>query len=139
MKKIMLTTLLASGLMAADSGFYVGADVGKTKAKTDVSYSGSFGGYPYSESESTSDTATATTLKMGYYIDKNNRTTVAIARANFDGLTETALSVGYDYLIGESALKPFIGVIAGYGQFKPDEVEKAKGTFFGGQAGMALT
>lgn len=30
MKKIVLAALLASGLMAADSGFYVGADRGNT-------------------------------------------------------------------------------------------------------------
>jgi hypothetical protein len=73
-------------MVNADSGFYVGADVGSTKVKVDTSWSYSNTDFPAlndSSNESVTDTATAATLKLGYYFDKNNRASVAIQRADF--------------------------------------------------------
>lgn len=42
MKKILWVTLLVTGLMAADSGFYIGAEYGASKNSTTIDYSNHF-------------------------------------------------------------------------------------------------
>jgi len=131
MKKIMLATLLASGLMAADSGFYVGADVGNTAA--DFKATAPSIGY----SSSITDDGGSQTLKVGYYFDKNSRTSAFYQHLNVEDGSGSFYGIGYDYLIGDNAFKPFIGAIAGYGSVNVDSVDVAiKGSFFGAQAGL---
>jgi opacity protein-like surface antigen len=137
MRKIALAALLAIGLMAADSGVYVGADIGKTKYSLDYAYSDSDGD---SENGSFSDNGTSGTLKVGYYFDKNNRAYAALNKASFsDEDSDVDLyqfGVGYDYLIGNSDIKPFVGVLAGYSNIKPDDGESINGVYYGLQAGV---
>ncbi len=139
MKKIALATLLVSGLMAADSGFYVGADVGGKKVSGDSSWSYVNPSYPSfndSGSNSISENSTAGTLKVGYYFNKNNRANLSLQVANYDNVQETSFGAGYDYLIGDAALKPFVGALAGYTSFNPDNGDNASGGYFGGQLGV---
>lgn len=139
MKKIVLAAMLTSGLMASDSGMYVGIDAGQVKTSESWT-SSAFYGAPSNLTTTNSGTFTTTgnaaTVKLGYYLNKNSRAVMSIQRAEFDGGAETAVSVGYDYLIGDNAFKPFIGVLAGYASFKPDTGESVNGGLFGGQAGI---
>lgn len=65
MKKIALAVLLASGLMAADDGAYVGFDIGSTRFDIKASAAG--------VSAEESDNGGFQTLKAGYYFNKNSR------------------------------------------------------------------
>ncbi len=140
MKKIALVVLLASGLMAANSGFYVGADVGNTAydMKTSVTITG-----VGSDSASGDDDGGSQTLKVGYYFDKNNRASAFYQNINVDNGDAKTYGIGYDYLIGDNAFKPFIGVLAGYGSSSSDGYDLAegqsidvKGMVFGAQFGV---
>jgi|GEM_PF-962266 len=138
MKKIVLATLLASGLMAADNGFYVGANVGAMNAKADSTWSWTNTTLNASDSgsDSSNSNATAIELKVGYYFNGNNRINVAVDKAKFDGVDSFSSTVGYDYLYGTSVLKPFIGVFGNFSQFKPDGGSSFNGAYAGGQIGI---
>lgn len=129
MKKIALAVLLASGLMAADSGMYVGFDVGSTEYDYDVSLNGG--------SEGGTDDGGSATLKVGYYFDKNSRVYGSYQNVNTDGGDTFSVSVGYDYLYGSNDFKPFVGVIAGYGSSSDDDgVMDISGAVYGAQVGV---
>lgn len=129
MKKIALAALLASGLMAADSGFYVGADLGNTAYDLKASAMG--------VSATEKDDGGSQTLKAGYYLDKNSRVSAFFQNVNTDGGKTNTYGVGYDYLIGDSALKPFVGAILGYGSSKADDGSvKLSGAIYGAQVGL---
>lgn len=134
MKKIAFAVLLASGLMAADSGFYVGADVGNTAydMKTSVTITG-----VGSDSASGEDDGGSQTLKVGYYFDKNNRASVFFQNVNVDGGDSRTFGVGYDYLIGNDNFKPFIGLIVGSGSMESDDGSvNITGAVYGAQLGL---
>ena len=142
MKKIVLAVLLtgASGLVASDSGFYVGADIGNTAfdMKTSVTVTG-YG----SDSASSDDDDGSQTLKVGYYLDKNNRVSASFQNINVDNGDARTYNVGYDYLIGDNDFKPFIGVLAGYGSATSDGYDvlggksiDVNGAIFGIQVGL---
>jgi hypothetical protein len=129
MKKIALAVLLASGLMAADNGVYVGADVGNTFIRSEASYLG--------DTEKFSDDGFSQTLKLGYYLNKNSRVLAFYQNVNTDGGDTFFYGAGYDYLIGNEAMKPFIGVMAGYGSQKDDEgIADISGAIYGIQVGF---
>lgn len=129
MKKIVLASLLATGLMAADSGVYVGVDVGNTAYEIKASALG--------VSETEKDDGGSQTLKVGHYFDANSRVTAFYQNVNTDGGDSYIYGAGYDYLIGDNALKPFAGVLAGYGTAKSDDGSiNMSGNFFGLQAGV---
>ncbi len=129
MKKIALAVMLASGVMAAENGFYVGADAGNTKYDMKASVLG--------VSVEEKDDGGSQTLKVGYYLDKNNRTSAFYQNVNVDNGDGAMYGVGYDYLIGDNAFKPFIGALAGYGSAKDDIGEiKMNGIVYGAQAGV---
>ncbi|MDD2652397.1 MAG: hypothetical protein PHX44_05020 [Sulfurimonas sp.] len=127
MKKIALAALLASGLMAADSGIYVGVDVGNTKFDMKASASG--------VSAEESDDGGSQTLKVGYYFDKNNRASICYQNVNVDGGDSYHIGIGYDYLIGNDDFKPFVGAFVGYGSADDDELPELdiSGAVFGVQ------
>lgn len=132
MKKIALAVLLASGLMAAENGFYVGADIGNTE------YDFEAAAPSISFSDSTTEDGGSQTLKLGYYLDKNNRVAVFFHNINVEAGDSQTYGIGYDYLIGDNAFKPFIGALVGYGSYKEDAVSdiNVAGTIFGVQAGV---
>ncbi|WP_295022410.1 outer membrane beta-barrel protein [Sulfurimonas sp.] len=129
MKKIVLAALLASGLMAADSGVYVGVDLGNTAYDAKASAMGI--------SATEKDDGGSQTLKVGYYFDKNNRASAFFQNVNTSGGKTNIYGVGYDYLIGDNALKPFIGAILGHGSSKADDNSvDLTGAVYGAQAGV---
>lgn len=129
MKKIVLAAMLTSGLMAADSGVYVGVDLGKTKFDLTASAMG--------VSATEKDDGGSQTLKVGYYLDKNSRASAFFHNVNTDGGTTRSYGVGYDYLIGDNAFKPFVGAIVGYGSAKVDDTNiNLAGLIYGAQAGL---
>lgn len=138
MKKIALAVLLASGLMAADSGVYVGVDLGKTKGEMKYDYQDT--AFPAdNENGKVSDDGTSGTLKAGYYLNSNNRVYAAIHISNMDYTDTRNFGVGYDYLIGSSTFKPFVGVMAGYTKNKITEDGDSidlDGMYYGAQLGV---
>lgn len=129
MRKIVLASVLASGLMAADSGVYVGVDLGKTAYDLKASAMGI--------TLVEQDDEASQTFKVGYYLDKNSRASTFFQNVNTDGGKTYTYGVGYDYLIGESPLKPFVGAILGYGSSKADDGSiKLSGAIYGAQAGL---
>lgn len=131
MKKIVLAALLvgASGLMASENGFYVGADIGNTAMDMTTTFNG--------DKTTVSDDGGSQTLKVGYYINKNNRASAFYQNVNVDGGDAYAYGIGYDYLIGDSAFKPFIGVQLGSGSVKVDGTTvDITGITYGIQAGL---
>ena len=120
MKKIVLAVLLASGLMAADSGVYVGVDIGDTAYDFKASAMGI--------SETDKGDGSSQTVKVGYYLDKNSRISAFLQNANATTEKENLsvkthiYGVGYDYLIGNNAFKPFVGAMLGHGSSKADSI-----------------
>lgn len=108
MKKIAILAFIATGLMAGDSGLYIGMDIGDVKVNSTVTSGGNtFKG-------DVSDPAY--TFKGGYYFNENNRVYAFYQYVNPEA-TDASFAqygAGYDYLIGDNALKPFIGVFAGW-------------------------
>lgn len=132
MKKIALAVLLASGLMAADSGMYVGVDVGSTEYEvtSNWNYPGDVG------SEEIKDDGSSQTLKIGYYFDANNRVNAFVQNISIDDAKAYSYGVGYDYLIGSNAFKPFVGVFVGGNTLDPDDGSSSTGAIYGAQIGL---
>lgn len=130
MKKIALAALLASGLMAADSGNYIGIDIGNTKFDMKASVSG--------VSAEESDDGGSVTLKLGHYFDKNSRALICYQNVNVDGGDSYHVGIGYDYLIGDNDIKPFVGGFVGYGSAEVDDLPELdiSGVVFGAQVGV---
>lgn len=130
MKKIALAVLLASGLMAADDGAYVGFDIGSTRFDIKASAAGI--------SAEESDNGGSQTLKAGYYFNKNSRAFISYQNINVDGGSAYDVSLGYDYLFGSSDFKPFVGGFVGYGSTEDDELSELdiSGAVYGAQVGL---
>lgn len=132
MKKIALLGLLSVAVMANESGLYVGAEVGSTHTKTSTIAASGTTHY--------NSTRVSEAINIGYYLNDNSRAYVAYQRT---GAKENAsipkstniYSVGYDYLFGTSALKPFVGAILGYTTYT-DGYFKVNGMAYGAQAGV---
>ena len=134
MKKIVLAALLTSavGLMADGSGVYVGVDLGNTAADVKISFNGT--------SETGSDDGGSQTFKLGYYFDTNNRASVFYQNINADGADASNVGIGYDYLIGDNDLKPFVGLMLGHGSFNLDDFPvDIAGMTYGAQFGLNYT
>lgn len=129
MKKIVLASLLATGLMAADSGIYVGVDIGNTAVEMDTTINGS--------KSTVKDDAGSQTYKIGYYLNKNNRVGAYYQRVNVDGGSSSSYGFGYDYLIGNDALQPMVGVMIGRGSMTVDGTTvDIAGITYGAQVGL---
>lgn len=129
MKSVLLLGILASGLMSAEDGAYIGIDVFKTR--TDITVNN------VSTSEKQHFEAVSQTLKAGYYLGRNSRvngfyqhqnTTLANGNGSLYG-------IGFDYLIGDNALKPFIGGLAGYSHYSQPDLD-LDGGFIGLNLGL---
>jgi opacity protein-like surface antigen len=126
MKKLALLGLLNVAMMASESGWYVGGDVGRTKEKDETSTGNHY-----------SNTSTAYSAKIGYYFDNNVRGYAFyqhINRGDFAKPTN-AYGGGCDYLFGDNAFKPFLGAIVGYSVYKNGNY-KQDGLAYGGQVGI---
>lgn len=125
MKKVALLGLLSVAVMASESGLYVGAEVGRANQKV------------VEDGEKFSNTSTAYAINGGYYINQNNRAYAFysyISKGDFYTHTDV-YGAGYDYLIGTSPLKPFVGAIVAYSDFSYPGF-KMTGMAYGGQVGI---
>lgn len=112
------------------SGVYVGLDIGSSKV--DITASAAGRGF------STDDSAGSQTLKVGYYFNENTRTSVYYQNINVDGGDGYSYGAGFDYLIGSSELKPFVGLIVGKSGITDDSNSNLdlEGFSYGGQIGL---
>lgn len=80
--------------------------------------------------------STLEALSDEYYIDNNNRT--YIAHQNIDSNTDTtgATTIGYDYIIDDGDIKPFIGAMVGFSSYISDHNIDIADTIYGAQAGI---
>ncbi len=136
MKKIILVALMASKLLVADTGVYVGIDGGVTWAVSKTSIPS----LNFNESEKSH--GSAETFKVGYYLNKNNRINGFYHKIN--GTDANVYGAGYDYLFGDTSFKPFLGAIVGYSRFRDDgdnltPATDIRGNIFGFQAGINYT
>lgn len=140
MKKIVFASLVASSALLAGD-FFVGVDVGSANIKG--KYTASAGAISASaDSETTGGTQA---LKAGYYFNDNNRLYASIHRFNEKSNVDVSwYKVSYDYLIGNAALKPYVGVNLGSFSYKEsglgaiinkDSLEMS-GVCYGVQAGL---
>lgn len=132
-KTLSIALLIASGLFAGENGLYIGIDAGDAEARYNVSSS--------TASAKTEISDTAYTFKIGSYLDNNNRVYGFYQHVdpNADNASFKQYGVGYDYLIGDNAFKPFVGVLAGRMQTKIDNsLDKldVSGNFIAGQIGI---
>lgn len=129
MKKILLSTVVMScAVMGSESGLYVGVYGGETQLKVKVS-----NGTYSTEKDREGNNAE---LKIGYYIDNHHRVhgfyQDSRPVSDQDGRMYGA---GYDYLVGESVLKPLVGAMAGHFKVMQNGVE-LQDNFMGVQAGL---
>jgi opacity protein-like surface antigen len=125
MKKIALLGLLSVAVMANESGLYVGGEVGKTHQE-DVEYGVNI-----------TNNSTSYEINGGYYINQNSRAYAFysyISKGDYASHTNV-YGIGYDYLIGTSPLKPFVGAIVGYSTFTNNSFHM-NGMAYGGQVGV---
>ncbi len=129
----------SSALLAGD--FFVGVDVGSANYKATVTVSG--GGVSVTADGETTGGTQA--LKAGYYFNDNNRLYASIHRFNESSEVDVSwYKVSYDYLIGNGALKPYVGVNignfsykeSGLGTFLNKDSLETSGMSYGVQAGL---
>lgn len=130
-KHTIVAGILSSALMAA--GPYVGLDMGRVNVDYKA-YSPS-----YNAKSSVDDTGV--TFKGGYYFNQNNRVYgfYQYVDPNVESATFNQYGLGYDYLIGTSPLKPFVGAMIGRANSKVNNSYNKfdiSGTLVGVQAGV---
>lgn len=133
-KTLSIALLIASRLFAGENGFYGGLDIEYLKLNATVTS----GANTYKGHES----GPAYTFKAGYYFNDNSRLYAFYQYVDTD-VSSASLKqygAGYDYMIGENAFKPFIGILAGQINSKVDNtLDKfdISGNFVGAQAGIS--
>ncbi len=114
MKKIVISVLLVTGLLAVDNQDYIGIAIGNAKltAKTTVPDL-----FVRGDVDNTQYTAT-----LGHYYDDTGRVHATFTYVNPSGSvdTESALSVGYDYLlpVTTNQFSLYAGPVIGYTWYK---------------------
>ena len=126
-------SLLALQAQAQDDGYYIGLDFGNTKAE----FTAKAGAISLSDDSD----GGSQTLKVGKYLDNNSRVAIFYQNINADEANAGVLGIGYDYLIGEEPLKPFVGAFLGYGSYDLDDslygqTVDIAGMVYGIQAGV---
>jgi len=139
-KKIVLATLMASSAAMAGEMF-VGMDVGSANIKSTISATAA----GFSRSVDGDTTGGTQALKVGYYFNDNHRVYASIHRFNEKSNVDVSwYKVSYDYMIGSSEFKPFVGVNIGSFSYKEsglgatlnkDSLETS-GVSYGIQAGL---
>ena len=131
-----IALLITSSLLAGQSGPYIGIDAGNLKLNATVtSGANTYKGY---------ESDPAYTLKAGYSFNDNNRlyTFYQYVDTDVSSASLKQYGIGYDYLIGESTFKPFIGILAGRINTKVDNTSDKfdiSGNFVGVQAGLSYS
>lgn len=133
-KNLIVVGMLASTVMAA--GPYMGVDMGGIN----VDYKARSA----STSSNSSVDDTAVTLKGGYYFNQNNRVYGFYQYVDPDAQNASfnQYGIGYDYLIGTSPLKPFVGVMAGRANSKVNNSRDnfdISGMLVGAQVGLSYS
>lgn len=134
MKKVMIAIALAALIFPvaeANERNYIGIDLGNTTAEVTVTSIG------LGINESADDYGGSQTLKLGHYFNDNQRAALSYHNINAEDASFGMLCLHYDYLMGEHALKPFAGVIIGYGRYDLDDYNfEIEGAMYGIQAGL---
>jgi opacity protein-like surface antigen len=93
-----------------------------------------------SSSDNDKSSGFSQTLKLGYYFNQNNRVMAFYQNCNADDAKVSMYGAGYDYLIGESAFQPFIGVFVGQSSLDDSKNNfDATATNYGAQVGLSYT
>jgi opacity protein-like surface antigen len=128
MKKLILLVVFASGLMAGDSGWYIGIDAYKTRSDITVSNGVA--------TEQQNMARNSKTFKAGYYVNKQGRANIFYQRSDTMSDTKGYLcGIGYDYLIGNYPLKPYLGVLVGHSKYSQPDL-MMDGNFIGVNMGL---
>ena len=132
MKKIIISSIVASAFLASQASAesdYIGFDIGNTTAEFTAKAAGT--------STTEKDDGGTLTLKLGHQYDDGGRVTFAVQNINASDAKFYLGTLSYDYLIGDAALKPFLGATVGYGVYDVDNSDIAmKGVVYGAQAGL---
>jgi len=150
MKKVTLAMLIAlnTGLMAVETqNVYIGVDIGSTQVESTDNLSATLLVSPSTKSAVSSNnksSGNAQTLKIGYHIDPNSRVMAFYQNMSADNAKGSTYGIGYDYLIGENAIKPFIGVFAGHNTLEISSKDSrtnsdVSGMGYGAQVGVNYT
>jgi len=133
MKKIVLATLLATGLMAADNANYFGINVGNAKLKVDASGSGI--------NDSATIDGTQYTAVLGHYYGDTGRISAAYTYIKHDAGVDNsdAFSVAYDFILPvvENRFSLYAGPVVGYTEYKESNLDLS-GFHYGAQAGAIV-
>lgn len=128
MKKLVLLAVFTSALMAADNGWYIGIDTYKTRSDITVTNGAA--------TDKQNLTRNSKTLKAGYYLSKQGRANIFYQRSDtMDDTKGSLYGAGYDYLIGDYALKPYVGVLLGYSKYSQPNLTM-DGNFIGANMGL---
>lgn len=128
MKKLLLITVFASGLISADNGWYIGIDAYKTRSNITVSNA--------AVNEKQTLIRNSKTFKGGYYLSQQGRANIFYQRSDtMDDTRGNLYGIGYDYLIGNHALKPYLGVMLGYCKYSQPDLTM-DGGFVGANMGV---
>lgn len=132
MKKLTTTALLLAGLvttqvMAEDSGFYAGFELGQSNGKATTKHN------EYYKPDSHSKNGIAIGIKGGYNIDGNQRVYGLLQKTTLTG-GMMMFATGYNYMfdVPISKLKPFAGAIIGQGDWTG-----VKGLVYGVEGGAS--
>ena len=152
MKKIVLSTLVASSLMfGANIEPFVGIDLSKADADIKDTYSIYSGtvdvgsttlnaGDSFSTSYSAKDSSPA--LKLGAIINDNHRVYLRYAKYEDQGGEVKMTTANYDYLFtnidSKYKIVPFIGAHLGQGKLSSDLLGSGTGTVYGLQTGAII-
>lgn len=130
MKKIVLASLLATGLMAAGNENYFGISAGEAKS----SLKASAGVY----SATADDTETAYNFTLGHYYGDKGRVSATYSHIDYGGDIDKsdALSVSYDFMLPVAGgLSLYAGPSIGYVWYE-DSVIDLSGMMYGAQGGV---
>lgn len=107
-KSLVLVGLLvaSSSVFGAEKDWFVGMEIGHSTMDYSYTYSG------YTTRSGTEDTSGGhQAIKLGKYFGNNIRASLSLFRYNEEADVDVnTQTLGIDYLIGDGAFKPFIGV-----------------------------
>ena len=141
------STPLDSLLHDLENKVYIGIDIGNAKVESTDNLSATLLVSPYTTgaiSSSNKNSGNAQTLKIGYHIDSNSRVMAFYQNMSADNAKGSTYGIGYDYLIGDNEIKPFVGVFAGRNTVKISSKDSMtdsdiSGMGYGAQAGVNYT
>ncbi len=133
MKKIVLASLLATGLMAAGNENYFGISAGNAK----MSFSASANGI---STDGDTD-GTQYTAVLGHYYGNTGRISAAYTYVNHDGDVDKsdAISFAYDFILplAENKFSLYAGPVVGYTRYEEPGLDLS-GFHYGAQAGALV-